>query len=180
MRSPLAPHFIRKEYKVNRHSQILNFAGAAALSMMASPPASAQSMKDQIVGTWSVESNVEHYADGKSVSWGQTLKGLQIFDAGGRFVLMEAEVGSRSKADGNPALNPVGKMVSYFGTYAVNETEKTLTYQIVGASFPNWDGSEQKRVVATLDASKLVYKTAAPIPSPQGPFVPVVTWTKLK
>lgn len=156
------------------------FLSGAALSLMAVLPVSAQSMKDQLVGTWSVESNVENYADGKTVSWGQTLKGLQIFDTGGRFIMMQAEVGSRTKADGNPALNPIGKMISYFGTYTVNETEKTLTYQIVGSSFPNWDGVEQKRVVATLDASKLVYKTAAPIPSPQGPFVPVVTWTKLK
>lgn len=68
-------------------------------------------------------------------------------------------------------------MISYFGTYTVNETDKTLAFQIIGASFPGWDGTEQKRTV-TINATSLVLKPTAPIPSPQGPFVPVVTWKK--
>ena len=103
-----------------------------------------------------------------------------MFDAGGRFALILVEVGSRKKIEGNPALNPVGRMISYFGTYAVNEADKVLSYKIVGASFPDWDGTEQKRAIATLDAAKLVTKSVAPIPSAQGPFVPVVTFTRVK
>lgn len=147
------------------------------MSMLAAAPASAQSLKDQLIGTWSVESNIEEYADGKKVSWDPSMKGMVMFDAGGRFSLMLAELGNRKKVDGNPALNPAGKMISYFGTYTVNEADKTLTYKIVGASSPLWDGTEQKRVV-TINGSTLVTKPAAPIPSAQGPFVPVVTWKK--
>jgi hypothetical protein len=151
---------------------------ASVFSMAAVLPAAAQSVKDQLVGTWSVESNVEEYADGKKVSWDPSLKGMVVYDAGGRFVLMMAETGIRKKVEGNPALNPVGKMISYFGTYSVDEASKTLTHKIVGSSFPNWDGSEQKRVVTSINASGMVFKSAAPIPSAQGPFVPVVTWKK--
>ena len=151
----------------------------AALFVLAALPASAQSLKDQLVGTWSMDSNVAEYADGKKVSWDPNAKGMLMFDSGGRFTLMLVEVGNRKKVEGNPAANPVGKMISYFGTYTVSDADKTLTYKIVGASFPSWDGIEQKRSVS-VDASKLVIKPSAPIPSAQGPFVPVVTYSRMK
>ena len=151
----------------------------AVLSMLAVVPATAQSLKDQLVGTWSMESNIEEYADGKKVSWDPSLKGMVMYDAGGRFMLMATEIGNRKKVDGNPALNPVGKMISYFGTYNVNEADKTLTHKIVGASSPLWDGTEQKRIVTTINASAMVFKAAAPIGSAQGPFTPVATFKKM-
>ena len=152
---------------------------AAVLSQLAALPANAQSLKDQLVGTWSMDSNVEEYTDGKKVSWDPNAKGMLMIDSGGRFTLMLVEVGNRKNVEGNPAANPVGKMISYFGTYTVSDADKTLTYKIVGASFPSWDGIEQKRSVS-VDASKLVIKPSAPIPSAQGPFVPVVTYSKMK
>ncbi len=151
----------------------------ATLSVLAAIPANAQSIKDQVVGTWSMDSNVEEYADGKKISWDPSAKGLLMLDNGGRFTQVLAEVGIRKKVEGNPALNPVGKMIAYFGTYTVNEADKTLTYKITGASFPNWDGIEQTRSIS-VDASKLVSKPTAPIPSAQGPFVPVVTYSRMK
>ena len=160
-----------------KNSLVGKLAIGTVLSLLAVLPASAQSMKDKLVGTWSAVSNVEEYADGKKVAW-EGLQGTAMFDAGGRFSLMMAE-GNRKRVEGNPAQNPVGRMISYFGTYTVNDADKTLTFRIVGASTPNWDGTEQKRVVSTLDASALVYKTSAPLPTPQGPLVPVVTWKKL-
>ena len=152
----------------------------AVLSLLPTLPAKAQSLKDQLVGTWSMDSNVEEYTDGKKVPWDANAKGMVMFDSGGRFTLMLAEVGIRKMVEGNPAANPVGKMISYFGTYAVNEADKTLTYKIVGGSFPAWDGTEQKRLVTTIDAGKLVYKAVAPLPSAAGPFVPVLTFSRMK
>ena len=66
---------------------ISKLAIGAVLSMLAVVPATAQSLKDQLIGTWSMESNVEEYADGKKVSWDPSLKGIVMYDAGGRFVL---------------------------------------------------------------------------------------------
>ena len=160
-----------------KSSLVRKFAVGTILSLLAVGTASAQSMKDQLVGAWSAVSNVEEYADGKKVAW-EGLQGTAMFDAGERFMLMMAE-GNRKKVEGNPAMNPVGRMISYFGTYTINDADKTLTFKIIGASAPIWDGAEQKRVVTTLDASALVLKTLAPIPTPQGPFTPVVTWKKM-
>ena len=159
-------------------SLISKVAIGAVLSMLVIAPATAQSLKDQLVGTWSMESNIEEYADGKKVSWDPSLKGMVMYDAGGRFILMAAEIGNRKKVEGNPALNPVGKMISYFGTYTVNEADKTLTHKIVGASSPLWDGTEQKRVVTTINQTAMVFKAVTPIGSAQGPFVPVAAWKK--
>jgi len=161
------------------HLLIGQLAAGAALSMLAVVPATAQSLKDQLIGTWAMESNVEEYADGKKVSWDPSLKGMAMYDSGGRFIFMATEIGNRKKIEGNPALNPVGKMVSFFGTYSVNEDDKTLTHKIVGASSPLWDGTEQKRIVTKIDASAMVFKAAAPIGSALGPFVPVVSWKKM-
>jgi hypothetical protein len=34
---------------------------------------------------------------------------------------------------------------SYFGWYAINEADKTITFRIETSTHPNWDGAEQKR-----------------------------------
>ena len=151
----------------------------AALSVLAALPVNAQSIKDQVVGTWSMDSNVEEYTDGKKIPWDSNAKGMLMLDNSGHFTQVLAEIGNRKKVEGNPAMNPVGKMIAYFGTYTVNEADKTVTYKIVGASFPSWDGIEQTRSIS-VDASKLVSKPTAPIPSAQGPFVPVVTYSRMK
>ena len=48
-------------------------------------PAQAQTAKD-LVGTWSLVSNVNTRADG-SKNLNETLKGIAMFDAGGNFIL---------------------------------------------------------------------------------------------
>lgn len=160
-------------------THFLTIIVGATVSVMATLPVSAQSMKDQIVGTWSMDSNVEEYTDGKKISWDPGAKGMLMFDSSGHFTQVLAEIGIRKKVEGNPAMNPVGKMIAYFGTYTVNEADKTVAYKIIGASFPGWDGIEQTRTVS-VDAAKLVSKPAAPFPSPQGPFTPVVTYSRMK
>lgn len=154
-------------------------AAAGLLLFATAMPAAAQSLKDQLVGTWNLISNTEEYTDGKKVAWGPDPKGIVMFDAANRFSL-QIIVGGRAKASGNPAENPVGKVIAYFGTYTTNDAGKELVFQITGASFPNWDGTEQKRVVTGISGSELTYKAIAPIPSGAGPFVPVLVWSRAK
>jgi Lipocalin-like domain len=37
--------------------------------------------------------------------------------------------------------------IAYYGTYIVNETDHTLIFHIERCTFPNWDGTDQKRSV---------------------------------
>jgi hypothetical protein len=43
-----------------------------------------------------------------------------------------------------------------FGTYTVDEASKTVTYHIVSASFPNWEGETQTRAIDKLTADEFV------------------------
>jgi len=37
--------------------------------------------------------------------------------------------------------------IAYFGTYSVSETDKVITFHIDGSTFPNWKGTDQKRLI---------------------------------
>jgi hypothetical protein len=37
---------------------------------------------------------------------------------------------------------------TYFGTYSVNEADRSIAIHVEGSSFPNWNGADQKRFVA--------------------------------
>ena len=42
------------------------------------------------------------------------------------------------------------------GTYTIDEANKTVTYNIVSASFPNWEGEAQTRTIDKLTADEFV------------------------
>ena len=37
--------------------------------------------------------------------------------------------------------------ITYFGTYAVADAESSIAIHVEGSSFPNWNGTDQKRFV---------------------------------
>jgi hypothetical protein len=43
-----------------------------------------------------------------------------------------------------------------FGTYTIDEAKKTVTYNIVSASFPNWEGEPQTRTIDKLTDDEFV------------------------
>ncbi|MFL5028443.1 MAG: hypothetical protein ACJ8E1_01105 [Xanthobacteraceae bacterium] len=43
-----------------------------------------------------------------------------------------------------------------FDTYTVDEEKKTVTYQIVSSSFPNWEGEAQVRTIDKLTADEFI------------------------
>ena len=48
------------------------------------------------------------------------------------------------------------RSISVFGSYTVNEEKKTVTFNIVSASYPNWEGEAQERSIDRLTADELV------------------------
>ena len=47
---------------------------------------------------------------------------------------------------------------SYFGTYAIDPSARTVTHHVHGASYPNWMGHDQTRYYR-IDGSHLVLST---------------------
>jgi hypothetical protein len=128
-----------------------------------------KSLKEQLVGTWTFVSAIDVQKDGtKTDRWGPNPKGMLVFDGNGRYSLtiMRSDLPKfagktmvEGTADENKAL--VQGMIHHFGTYSVNEADKTLTTRVEGSSFPNLNGSEQKRIIASLTADELKYTNPA-------------------
>jgi len=132
--------------------------------------ASAQqkSLKDQLAGTWMQVSNITTHPDGtKSDTWGPNAKSIVIFASNGRVatVTMRSDLpkfASNNRATGTADENKavIQGSIAYFGTYSVDEADKSLTIQIEGATFPNWTGTAQKRKIA-ISGDELTQSVAA-------------------
>jgi hypothetical protein len=93
-----------------------------------------------------------------------------ILTPDGRFsiIIMKASLpkfASNNRVKGTPEEYQavVEGSVAYFGTYkAVTEKENTVSMQIEGSTFPNWDGQNQARIMVVVgDEMKLTNPVAA-------------------
>lgn len=137
---------------------------ALALSAGAAAAQPAKSLKDQIVGTWDFVVAEVTAPDGKkSFPFGETPKGILIFTADGRFAQIHVasdvpRIASNNRLTGTPEeyAGIMRRSLSVFGTYTVDEANKTVTYHIVSASFPNWEGEAQTRTIDKLTIEEFV------------------------
>ena len=96
----------------------------------------AQTAKD-LVGTWTLVSNVTEQGGNKTDTFGPHPKGILIVDANGRYVLAVAradlpKVASNNRTTATPEENKaiVQGSVTHFGTVSVNAADKTITFKI--------------------------------------------------
>jgi len=139
---------------------------ALALSSTATAAAaqSAKNLKDQIVGTWNFVVAEVTAPDGKkSFPFGETPKGILIFTPDGRFAQIHVasdapKIASNNRMTGTPEeyAGIMRRSLSVFGTWTVDEANKTVTYNIVSSSFPNWEGEAQTRTIDKLTDDELV------------------------
>src|SRR5882757_8682311 len=137
---------------------------ALALSAGAAAAQPAKGLKEQIVGTWNFVVAEVAAPDGrKSFPFGETPKGILIFTADGRFAQIHVagdvpKIASNNRMTGTPDEYAaiMKRSLSVFGTYTVDEAGKTVTYNIVSSSFPNWEGEAQTRNIDKLTAEEFV------------------------
>lgn len=140
--------------------------GASLLSRDA--VAQQKTLKEQIVGTWAYVSVDIVGADGSRVPlYGPSPQGLASFDSSGHYILLTARRGqgkfaSNNRNEGTPEENKavVQGSIAHFGTYTVNEADKTITFHIEASTFPNWNGTEQRRPF-TVTKDELKWTTPA-------------------
>jgi Lipocalin-like domain len=130
-----------------------------------------KSLKDQLVGTWMLVSNDVMPPNGpKRQDFGANPKGILIFDAGGRYVAVTTKLGRpKFKDTGNVRLEtPAAEygeaarnFAANFGSWSVNEADKTLARRLDVALIPNAEGTEQKASVS-LAADELKLITTSP------------------
>jgi len=129
-----------------------------------------KSLKEQLVGTWILVEAVDVTADGSKInSWGANPKGTYMFDASGHFTQMLIrsdlpKIPNRAQG-GTPEQNKaiVSGAIAMYGTYSVNEGEKTITVRFEGSTFSGFNGTEGKRIVTSISADEI--KTTNPATS---------------
>jgi hypothetical protein len=142
----------------------------------------AQSASD-VVGTWMLVSSITEKDGIRTDQFGVGAKGMLTLDAGGHFMLTIIgpnlpKFASNNRAAGTPEENGavISKSIAMIGTYVVNSSERTLTFKVDSATFPNWNGTEQRRLLASTSKDELKYIT----PSASSGGVGTVTWKRIE
>jgi hypothetical protein len=124
----------------------------------ATPAAPQKSMKEAIVGSWSLLIDDAVKPDGTHApNFGPNPMGMAMFGADGRFSVTIARVGrpkfaSNSRSTGTADENKAAMAGAnaFFGTYTLNEADKTLILRVEASTYPNLEGTLQKRTITSL------------------------------
>ena len=157
---------------MNRRS-ILTYSAITALGLtLYSGSAISQPAKD-IVGTWTIVS---------AEAFGPSPKGLLIFDANGRYSLMlmrpdlpKYAMNNRTQGAAEEYKAIGSGSISYYGTYSVSGSD--LILRVEYSSFPNWNGTEQRRTNFTIVGDELKYTNTAPS---VGGSAAALVWRRVK
>lgn len=106
------------------------------------------------MGTWTAVSQYVDQDGKKLEPFGPNPKGVVVYDAGGRFVLVLQRAtlpkyASNNRLTGTAEENKaiVQGSIAYFGRYSVDERERKINLHYEGSTYPNWDGEDQSRLI---------------------------------
>jgi Lipocalin-like domain len=129
-----------------------------------------KSLKDQLVGTWTLVSSDQVRPDGSKLKqFGTNPKGINVFDANGLFFVMVASAdNSQVASNGRSQTNSeegglIVESIAYYGTYTVNEEVTVISLHLDASTFPNQVGTDQKRTITSLTADELKYSSPGSI-----------------
>jgi hypothetical protein len=112
-----------------------------------------KSLKEPLIGAWDLVSIDSVRADGSRLTaFGDKPNGIAFFDRTGHYIItvMRSDrakyaVNDRTQGSADENKATAQGTITYFGTYTVSEPEHTISIYVVGSSFPNWNGTNQKR-----------------------------------
>ena len=111
-----------------------------------------KSLKEQLVGAWTIVSVSSKFEPDGTLVWGDNPIGLIIFTSDGHYStqLMRSDLpkyASNNRAKGTPEEYKAIAMgsVANFGTYSVDEANKTFTISYDGSTFANRKGTKETR-----------------------------------
>jgi hypothetical protein len=145
----------------------------------------AQKKESKLSGTYALVAADNILADGSRVHlYGDAPQGLLIFDGQGHYALQIFSQGrqkftANDKSKGTDEENRAAVKGSnaHFGTYAIDDAKGTITFNIQHASFPNWEGTQQKR---PFTLTRSIFKYAVPAPTTGGAVTGEVVWRKVE
>lgn len=163
---------------------LASFIAVSALSFDAlGQQTSGQSLQKLLVGQWTFVSAelIDSKGNKGPIVEGADPQGLLVFLDNGRFTfqIMSAIpklAGDRITTTPEESKAVARGVLSYYGTYSVNEADKTFTLKIERSSYPNQNGMEGRRVIQSLSADELKFLLPARTAGGQNSFV----WKRLK
>jgi hypothetical protein len=171
---------------------VLAIAAAAVFGLalvVGGASAQQKAIKDQLVGAWTLLLDDGVKPDGTHVPiFGPNPIGTLMFSPDGRYSLQlmrainRAPFASKSRDAGTPDENKAVAQgtLSHFGTYSIDEASKTINFHIEGSSFPNWEGTNQKRLVTAITDGVLTYTNPTSSTPGQGFTGAELIWRKVK
>jgi hypothetical protein len=150
----------------------LSLSVVAALGFALLPaiaPAQQKSLKEQLIGTWTMVSNDNIGADGvKRQLFGRNPKGITVYEAGGRYVqimlqsdIPNFKINNRLEGTAEENRTVVHGSAASFGTWSFDEENRILVVRLEGSIFPNLAGTTSKRSVSiTGDELRISNPTA--------------------
>ncbi|MFD1299200.1 lipocalin-like domain-containing protein [Lysobacter gummosus] len=162
--------------------KLLSGAFVAVLAGLAAPDAQMPARAFPLQGTWSLVAADKILPDGQATrDYGENPKGRLVVDDKGRYSLQifkseRPRFASDSKADGSAGEFKSAVMGSstHYGTMTIDQGAGVLAFSIEGSSFPNWEGTTQKRRY-TFDGAQLRYE----VPPRADGSIPVSVWRRL-
>jgi Lipocalin-like domain len=140
-------------------------------------------LRKQLIGAWTMVSDAVDQGGTKVEPFGPSPKGQMLLTSDGHFsiVLTRPDVpkfASNSRNSGTADENKAAMQggIGYFGTYTVSDADKTVNLHVEASTFPNWSGTDQKRVVA-LSGDEMTVTN--PTPS-IGPGTATLVWKRAK
>jgi Lipocalin-like domain len=154
---------------MNRHA--LSVCAITALGLAVLPGSSIaqqKSTKDMLVGAWTLLLVDGVKGDGTHVpQFGPNPNGMLMFSPTGRYSaqferanLPKIKGNDRDKATPDESKAITSGSLAHYGTYAVNDADKTFTMHIEASSFPNWNDTKQVRKITALTDDVLTFNVA--------------------
>lgn len=157
--------------------------GIAVLSLLMIAPGTAQQSRlaDQLIGSWTLVSITGERDGRRTEPWGANPQGTLVLNANGRFAQIQMRSDrpnfvSNNRTQGTPEeykATAVGAL-TYYGTFSINEAERVLNFKIEASSFPNFNGTANRRAF-TLTGDELVTTNPA---SASGGSAISLTWRR--
>jgi len=154
----------------------------ALLAGLGARDAQAQTRPSPLQGTWILIAADKRLPNGDIArDYGEHPKGRLMVDASGQYSLQifrsdRERFGSDSKAEGSAEdfRSAVMGSSTHYGVVAIDERANELVFTIDGASFPNWEGTTQRRRY-TLEGVELRYS----VPPRADGSVPISVWRRV-
>jgi hypothetical protein len=139
-----------------------------------------------VAGSTSAQSIVALAGTYSAVSipvFGDKPRGMLLLTAEGHYslIITRAEMpriaaGTRTMSTPEENKAVVDGSIAHFGHYSIDDSGKSITFNIDTSTFPNWNGSTQKRMLK-VEGDMLTYSVANP--SGGGPPTDL-TWRRVK